>query len=75
MELKERVGNNVDWRIHLFRGYLEIKRKRNRVYNSCMDLWLTSSRSKGNYVLPTEMQTLIIYGANNMCIYTRMNMM
>jgi len=29
MKLKERVENNedVDWRIHLFRGYLEVKRK------------------------------------------------
>jgi len=35
MKLKKRVGNNVDmdWRIHLFRGYLEVKRKRSRVYN------------------------------------------
>jgi len=36
MELKERVENSVDvdWRIPLFRGYLEVKRKRNRVYNN-----------------------------------------
>jgi len=38
MKLKERVENNVDvdWRIHLVRGYLEVKRKRNRVYNTIL---------------------------------------
>ena len=34
----------MDWRIHLFRGYLEVKRKRSRVYNSLKNT-LTDSRS------------------------------
>jgi len=41
MKLKERVENNVDWRIHLFRGYLEVKRKRSRVYNT----WLVTNET------------------------------
>jgi len=34
MALKERVGNNVDVDWSIFSGILEVKRKRNQVYNN-----------------------------------------